>query len=268
VEEKRQVEPARVELLRQDALRGERLAHAREAAHAAEVVDAVAELRRGRVEPADRDHELARVVRLDQVVERVVLEDHRQRAVLGQAERLAELGPLREQAAEGDREVVLGRDVDLEVRGAERAVDLAERALEVGAQRFAHPLAADRREAVVLRPVERRRVDELLEERRVAADQVAIAGPEEPQRLLDLGDVGSRRLEHGDVHDRHREVHPGRPRAERERVDDEERPLAEHSVDAEVQELAAVAALLRPAHPVARLAARAGGLVDHGAALG
>jgi len=49
----------------------------------------------------------------------------------GQVEGVPELRALGEQAAERDREVVFGGDVDLQVGRAERAVDGSEAAQEV-----------------------------------------------------------------------------------------------------------------------------------------
>ena len=83
---------------------------------------------------------------------------------------MPELRALCKQAAERDREVVLGGDVDLQVRRAERAVDGSEATQEVIAQRFAHAFAADDGRTVVLAPVDPGFVDELLQEGRVAED--------------------------------------------------------------------------------------------------
>src|SRR5207245_7834179 len=126
-------------------------------------------------------------------------EDHRRCTTRRQLEKLCEPLPFGEQAPKGNREVVLGRDVDLEVGRSERAVDLTEGATKIVAQRFAHRLTANCGHAVVLSPVERRLVDKDLQERRIAADQIPVAWTEEPERLLDLRDVGSRRLEDRNV---------------------------------------------------------------------
>jgi hypothetical protein len=94
-------------------------------------VQVVAELGRRRFDSADGDDQLAGLAGLDDIVERVVLEDHRQRGVGGKVERVPKLWALGEQAAERDREVVFGGDVDLQVRRAKRAIDGSKAAQQV-----------------------------------------------------------------------------------------------------------------------------------------
>ncbi len=228
-------------------------------------MEVVPELRREAFEAADREEQLVARGRLDVVVERVVLEHHGQR-VSRQPECLADLGAVAEQAADADREVVLGSDVDLEVGGTERRVHGLERPEQVAAQRLAQPLTANRCDDVVPGEIDLAGVDELFQEGRVAADEVHVARAEVAERVDDLLDVGSRRLEHRDVDYGHRDGHPRRPRAEREGVDDEELLVAKALVERQLEELASVLALRRAAHPVVGLAARAGRLVDDDAA--
>src|SRR3712207_5929464 len=69
----------RGETLNVQALRGERGRELLVRQHAAEVAKVVAKLGRGAVLPADGEEQFALFVRLYDVVERVVLEDHRRR---------------------------------------------------------------------------------------------------------------------------------------------------------------------------------------------
>jgi hypothetical protein len=147
--------------------------------------------------------------------------------VIGEPESGTEGGPLGKEATERDREVVLGADVDLQVRGPEGAVDGAEGSEEVAPERLAHPLAADHRHAVVGLPVHACAVDEPLEERRVAADEVGPPGPDHLHGVQDLVHVGAGALDdavalQGDAH-----VDAGRPGAHREGVDRDPRPRPE-----------------------------------------
>ena len=88
-----------------------------------------------------------------------------------------------------------------------------------------------------------------LQERRVAREQVAVAGPEQVERVLDLRNVRADRLEDRDVDDGHRDVHPGRPRAEREGVDDEHRLAAELVVERDLHRLLHLLQLVRAREP-------------------
>ena len=111
-----------------------------------------------------------------------------------------------------------------------------------------------------------RRVDESFQERRIAGDDVLVLGTEQLERADHLGGVRADRLEHAEIDERHRDVHAGRPRPQRERVEQHERLVAEGRSRGELKEPSGGGALTRPANPVARLPARPRRLVDDGAA--
>src|SRR4029079_11046516 len=73
----------------------------------------------------------------------------------------------------------------------------------------------------------RTRVEQVLEERGIARDQEAIAGPEVGQRGQELVHVVTYRLDGGGTGQPKARVHARRPRAHRERIQRHQRPLAE-----------------------------------------
>jgi hypothetical protein len=96
VEEQREVEGPLGEVGRSHLQLREGALDLSEADHAAEIVQVVTEFGRRCFDPADGDDELAGLAGLDDVVERVVLEDHRQRGVGGEVEGVPELRALGE----------------------------------------------------------------------------------------------------------------------------------------------------------------------------
>ncbi len=97
------------------------------------------------------------------------------------------------QAAQADADRRLRRQADLDIGRAVAAEDGAEPAQEVVAQALGVALAAEQRVHLVGAPVEADRlglVEEELQERRIADDEVAIAGAELAHRAEDLVDVG------------------------------------------------------------------------------
>src|SRR3712207_9206995 len=66
---------------------------------------------------------------------------------------------------------------------------------------------------------------------RVSHHHVAVVGPEPGHGAHDLVQVRAGRLDHAHVSERHADVHPGRPGAERERIDHEHRTAAGGAVD-------------------------------------
>lgn len=244
-----------------DAARGQfalQLLITNRAAHVAQVVAYLG----GRARlPADGEEQLAFGARLDDVVEGVVLEDHRRR--LAPEEGARELAVFHAAAPQVDGQLRLDADVDFEVGGAVGGDDRPEVAEQVGAHRLGDALAAHDEVHVVAREVEPRGVDERLDEGRVAEEQVAVAGAEEFERVFELLLVGAERLEDAHVDQRHRDVHARGPRPEREAVEQDAAAVAVDELVVELEDALHVLALGGAAHPVVRHARRARRLVYH-----
>ena len=229
------------------------------------VADVVAQLRCENREIVHRDERLAAVVELDVVLERVVLEDHRDAFLAGAEQRLARVRALDEEPAHPDGQIRLAGDPDLDVGGPVARAHLDEAPLEVVAHRLGHAFAADEAVHARPRPVEAprvERVDDVLEEGRIRRDEVVEVPAERLDRVDDLREVRAGRLHHARLRERDAHVRAGRPGAHRERVDREE-ALGRERVPHPVGRVQVhVAELLRRAQPVVRLAGRPGGLVD------
>src|SRR5579863_4669875 len=125
------------------------------------------------------ENELALGVLLDDVVERIVLKNHRWIFPAEEGLRHSRIFPA--QSAKRDREFRFGSDVDFQVGSAIRRMDRSEPFPEITAQSLRHPLAPDDQMQFVFAQVQCGGIEEVLDERRIAGDQVAIARPEQPK---------------------------------------------------------------------------------------
>src|SRR5687768_12603651 len=140
--------------------------------HAAEVVQVVADLRRGARLSADRENELALVVRFYDVIQRVVLEYHRRR--LASEEMLRERRVFHAAPAEVYCQLGLDADIYLEIRCTVGGDHRAEISQKMSPQRFRHSFAPDDQVHLVLAEVDPSFVDERFDERRVPENQIAV----------------------------------------------------------------------------------------------
>src|SRR5262249_9187277 len=148
----------------------------------------VADARRKYGKPVDRHNQLAQLVSLDIVVQWVVLEKHRHPRLLAE-KRGPQLGIRRRMLAHPDGQRQLASNADVEIRGAVTRKDRDEAALQIRAQGLAHPLTAKETVNAILAPVEAAclaLVDQVLEKRRIASDDVGVLRPEELQCVEDL----------------------------------------------------------------------------------
>jgi len=203
--------------------------YAGERRDAALVVHVVADPRRQEIEPGHRADDLVLVVDLEEVDQRVVLEDHRQARVRSE-QRHADVGTGAGEPAHGHAHGRFGGHPDLDVGGTVPRVHGGEPVEEQVTELLGHPLTSDEGMELVVGPREAAPlalVEEVLEERRIAGDQEAISSAEVREGRQDLVDVGADRLHDPVPHHPEAHVEAGRPRSHRERVDRDERPRAE-----------------------------------------
>src|SRR5512147_1569015 len=117
--------------------------------------------------------------------DRVVLKEHRQSRVATE-QRVTHVLAVASQSADRDGDGCLARDADLQIGGAVAAVDFLEAPQQVIAQSLGHAFAARESEQSVL--LERKSlgltdVDEMLEERRIAADEIRVLRTEKAERV-------------------------------------------------------------------------------------
>ena len=236
----------------------------------ARVVDVVPDPRRQQVEPRHRADDLAVVVDLHVVDQRVVLEHHRQARIRAE-QRPADVGTGARQTTHGDADRRLAGHADLDVGRAVAREHGHEPEQEQVTELLGHPLAADQPMDLVIRPGEAPAValvEEMLEERRVTRDQEAVRRAKDRQGREDLVEVGPDRLDDAVAHHPETHVEPGRPRPHRERVDRDEGRRAE-GVSREERDVAmGELALAPPADPVVGHPGGAARLVDRRAGEG
>ena len=228
------------------------------------IVDVVAHARREEVQPAHGAHQLALVVHLQEVDERVVLEHHREARVV--PEQLgADIGPHAGEAPQRDADRRLAGHADLDVRGAVPGVDGLEPREQQVPQLLGHALAADQGVHPVLAPWEASRVafvQQVLEERRITRDEEAVTGSQAPERREDLVEVRAGGLDDAVAHHPEAHVEPGGPGAHREGVD-RDQGLGPERVAGEEPDVAVGDHPFSGAtNPVVGHARRAAGLVD------
>ncbi len=228
------------------------------------VVGVVAQLRREGGVTGHGEDQLAVRVLLDVMEERVELEHHR-RALVAAQQCLGHVAALDGEAPERDARRRLRRQADLDIGHTVAGVDPLEMPRQVRAQRLGVPLAAEERPHAVRRPVHAAPlalVEEHLEERRVAHDEIPMPRPQLDQGAEHLVEVRPGGFHQAALLQGRRGRHARGPGAHREGVQHHQRLVSERVAREERDHPADVAPLLGAAHPVVRRAGGTGALVD------
>src|SRR5450759_3273311 len=228
------------------------------------VVDVVADPRREQVKAADRAHDLVLRVHLQEVDERVVLEDHRQARVAAK-ERLPHVRSGAGETADRDAHRRLTGHPDLDISRAVAGEHRLEASQQEVPELFGHPLAADEGMHLVAGPREPAAValvEEVLQERRIPRDEEPVVGTQVAERREDLVDVRADGLDDPAAHHPEAHVEAGGPRPHRECVDRHEGLGAEGVAGEEADVPMGDLALAAPADPVVGGAGRAARFVD------
>src|SRR6266404_568063 len=208
----------------------------------------VADFGRGAGLPANRKDEFAFVCRLDYVIQRIVLKDHRRSVTAEEFQR--QFRTFTAETSERNRQLCLDADINLKIGCAIRRDDSSKTLQQVCAQTFGKALATDYQIKTILRQIESCGINESLDKRRIAKYQISISCTEKLKRVFEFLLIRTYGFQNSYVHQRHRHIHPGCPWTQRKTVEQHTSTVAINQLIIQLKNTFDVVALLNAADPV------------------